>query len=196
MRSPNPARRSPAWDSPLARLVAVISLAIGAVRELALGPSRGKETGETGLFGTLWDRCVTGDIVLGDRNVASFFGIAPLRQRGVDGLFRMHQRRTYDLRRGRRLGVEDHEVRWTKPKRPEWMNEALYAQLPEELLIRELRVRVERDGFRVDQLLLVKTLLDPQESTKTKSRRVRQAPRRSTHRGRCFGAEPDAPYVT
>ena len=81
-------------------------------------------------------------------------------------MFRMHQRRHYDFRRGRRLGVEDHVVRWTKPERPEWMEETVYAQLPEELLIRELRVKVQRPGYRAEDLVLVTTLLDPQEYSK------------------------------
>jgi hypothetical protein len=163
---PQPRSQKPGVGFPLARLVAVISLATGAVRELALGPCKGKRTGETALFRTLWDRFATGTILLGDRYFASYLGIAPLRRRGVDGLFRMHQRRNYDFRRGRRLGVEDHVVRWTKPQRPEWMDEALYAQLPEEMEIRELRVKVRRDGFRVDELVLVTTLLDPREYPK------------------------------
>lgn len=163
---PQPRAQKSGLGFPLARLVAVISLATGAVRELALGPYQGKETGETALFRSLWDRFRAGDIILGDRCFASFFGIAPLLKRGVDGVFRMHQRRKYDFRRGGRLGVEDHVVRWTKPSRPEWMDQALYAQLPEELTIRELRVKVHRAGFRVEELVLVTTLLDSQEYTK------------------------------
>jgi hypothetical protein len=163
---PQPQSQKSGLGFPLARLVAVISLATGVVRELALGPYHGKETGETALFRSLWDRFGAGDIILGDRYFASFFGIAPLVARGVDGVYRMHQRRKYDFRRGTRLGVEDHVVRWAKPSRPEWMDEALYAQLPEELLIRELRVKVHRAGFRVEELVLVTTLLDSQEYTK------------------------------
>ncbi len=151
---------------PLARLVAVISLTTGALRALAVGPYSGKETGETALFRTLWDQLKAWEIVLGDRYFASFCGIAPLVQRGIDGLFRMHQKRKYDFRRGRLLGVEDHVVCWTKPERPDWMDEALYAQLPEELMIRELRVKVQNDGFRVDELILVTTMLDPEVDTK------------------------------
>ncbi len=108
---------------PLVRMVAIISLATGVVRDLALGPYQGKATGETALFRTLWDGLKTGEVVLGDRYFASFFGIAGLSQRGVDVLFRMHQRRQFDFRRGRRLGIEDHIVIWTKPERPAWMDE-------------------------------------------------------------------------
>jgi putative transposase len=97
----------------------VISLAIGAVRDLAIGAYKGKETGETALFRSVMDRLQRGDVVLGDRCFASYFGIAMLVHRGVDGLFRLHQKRKVDFRRGRRLGVEDHVVEWTRPPRPD-----------------------------------------------------------------------------
>jgi hypothetical protein len=145
---------------PLVRMVALISLATGVVRDLALGPYRGKETGETALFRTLWGGLDSGEIVLGDRVFGSYFGIARLSERGVDGLFRMHQRRKFDFRRGRRLGVLDHVVSWSRPARPDWMDEATYAQIPGELKVRELRVTVDQPGFRVNELVLVTTLLD------------------------------------
>lgn len=151
---------------PLVRLVALISLATGAVRDLALGPYRGEETGETALFRTLWGGLGSGEIVLGDRYFGSFFGIAGLSERGVDVLFRMHQRRKFDFRRGRRLGVLDHVVAWPKPARPDWMDEETYAQSAGELKVRELRVTVDQPGFRVNELVLVTTLLDAEEYTK------------------------------
>jgi hypothetical protein len=147
-------------------MVAIISLATGVVRDLAMGPYKGKETGETALFRTLLEGLASGEIVLGDRYFASFFMLAALVQRDVDGLFRMHHRRKFDFRRGRRLGVEDHIVTWTKPARPGWMTEELYAQMPDELKVRELRFKVEQPGFRVDELVLVTTMLDAVEYKK------------------------------
>ena len=163
---PQARTQKPGLGFPIARLVAVISLATDAVRELALGPYKGKETGEPALFRSLWDRLVAGDIVLGDRCFASYFGIAPLVERGIDGLFRMHQKRKYDLRSGVVLGVEDHVVSWLKPARPDWLDEATYERLPGQMRIRELRVRIEHAGFRVDELVLVTTLLDVSEYSK------------------------------
>lgn len=151
---------------PLVRMVAIISLATGVVRDLAHGPYQGKETGETALFRTLWKGLEPGEVVLGDRCFASFFGIAGLSQRGVDVLFRMHQRRKFDFRRGCRLAIEDHVVVWTKPARPKWMDEGTYAQMPDELKVRELRASVKQLGFRVDELVLVTTMLDGEEYTK------------------------------
>ena len=151
---------------PLARLVVLISLTTGVVRDLAVGPYQGKETGETALFRQLWDRLEAGEVVLGDRVFASFFGIAGLSQRGVDGLFRMHQSRKHDFRRGRRLGVEDHVVVWIKPARPDWMDEETYARMPDQLTVRELRFRVEQPGYRVHEIVLVTTLRDGELDTK------------------------------
>jgi hypothetical protein len=151
---------------PLVRYVALIALATGVVRDLATGPYQGKETGETALLRKLLKNLSAGEILLGDRYFASFFMLAALVQQDVDGLFRMHQRRKYDFRRGQRLGVEDHVVTWTKPERPEWMDEKTYAQIPDEMRIRELRIKVDQPGFRVNEIVLVTTMLDTTEYTK------------------------------
>lgn len=105
-------------------------------------------------------------ILLGDRYFASYFGIAMIAEHGVDGLFRMHQLRKYDFRLGMRLGICDHVVKWAKPDRPAWMSRDVYDRIPETLAIRELRVIVHTPGFRVDDLVLVTTLLDPLEYSK------------------------------
>jgi hypothetical protein len=57
-------------------------------------------------------------------------------------------------------------VIWQKPARPEWMDEATYSQMPDEIRVRELRFRVEQPGYRVDEIVLVTTLLDPIVYTK------------------------------
>jgi hypothetical protein len=85
-------------------VVAIISLATGVLRDLAIGHYKGKETGETALLRELLDCLKEGEIPLGDRYFASYFGIAFLAQRGVDSLFRMHQLCKYDFSRGKWLG--------------------------------------------------------------------------------------------
>ncbi len=163
---PQPSSQAAGVGFPLVRMVAIIALATGVVLDLATGPYAGKETGETALFRELWGRLEPGGIVLGDRVFGSSFGILGLSKLGIDGLFRMHQRRRYDFRRGRRLGVEDHVVTWTKPGRPDWMDESTYERLPCELSVRELRLKVERPGFRVDELVLVTTMVDAERYSK------------------------------
>ena len=146
---------------PIARIVALVSLATGVVRDLAIGPYKGKETGETALFRSLWDGLREGEIVLGDRYFASYLGIAGLVARKVDCLFRVHQCRECDFRRGTRLGISDHIVSWTKPKCPAWMDQESYDKLPTTLRLRELRIEVQTPGFRVNHIVLVTTRLDP-----------------------------------
>jgi hypothetical protein len=58
---------------PLARIVAVISLAVGGVLDLAIGSYSGKRTGEHALLRQLMHNFNPGDVVLGDCYYASFF---------------------------------------------------------------------------------------------------------------------------
>ena len=51
-------------------------------------------------------------------------------------------------------------VVWPKPVKPAWMDQASYDDLPKELRVRELRVRVTRRGFRTQVFGVVTTLLD------------------------------------
>lgn len=125
---------------PLAMLVAVISLSTGAVLNWATGPCRGKGTGEQALFRSLMAHLSKGDIVLADRYHCTYFTVAMLAQRGVDILTRQHQRRFTDFRKGRRLGHRDRLVTWDRPQRPRWMDPATYAQMPEQLTLRQVEV--------------------------------------------------------
>jgi putative transposase len=163
---PQPVSQRPGVGFPLARFVAIISLATGAVLDLALGSCFGKRSGETSLLRTLLRRIKKGSVLVGDRCFASYFAIAELLEREIDGVFRMHQRRKIDFRRGRCLGITDHIVFWQKPDRPEWMDEATYARMPDEIRVRELRYQIEQPGYRVHEIVLVTTLLAPIVYTK------------------------------
>jgi hypothetical protein len=158
---PQPSHERPGLGFPLARLVVLFSLGVGTVLDAALGPFAGKRTGEPALFRSLHARLKAGDVVLADRYFCSYFEIALLQQQGVDVVMRLHQRRPVDFRKGRRLGKDDHVIVWKKPKRPEWLDEATYAQLPDTLEVREVRLRGTRPGFRTQTIVVVTTLLDP-----------------------------------
>jgi hypothetical protein len=164
---PHSRSQKPGLGFPIARLVVLFSLAVGTALDAALGRYLGKQTGETALFHTLHDNLEPGDILLMDRYFGSFWEIALARRRGADVVTRLHQRRTADFRTGRRLGREDHVVAWAKPARPAWMDEATYASLPPTLAVREVRVRVRQAGFRTRVLVVVTTLLDPEEAPRS-----------------------------
>ncbi len=147
---------------PVARLVVLLCLATGAALEAAIGPWRGKQSGELTLFRSLQDPFSPGDILLGDRLFCTYCDAARLHGKQVDVVFRLHALRRADFRRGRRLGRDDHVVRWTKPDHcPDWLSAAEFAALPAELLMREVRVRVAQPGRRVQTLIVVTTLTDP-----------------------------------
>lgn len=149
---------------PVARLLVLFGLATGAALEAAIGPCRGKKTGELSLFRSLHDTLQPGDLALGDRLFCTYCDIARLQARGVDSVFRLSSSRHVDFRSGRRLSQDDHIITWSKPKScPEGMNAAEFAALPDELQVREVRVTVNVPGFRVKSLVVVTTLLDPLE---------------------------------
>lgn len=148
---------------PIARIVVVFSLAVGTVLHAALGKYHGKLTGENSLFRTLHSLLEVDDVVLADRYFSGWFDLAMLQQLGVHAVVRKHQIRPTDFRRGLRFGPDDHLVAWRKPQRPAWMSPEQYVALPELLLVREVRVRVQQRGFRSREVLVVTTLLNADE---------------------------------
>ncbi len=131
-----------------------------------MGQYKGKLTGENSLLRTLHDAFAPRDIVLGDRYFSGWFDIVLLAQRGVDVVLRKHHLRRTDFRMGRRLGPDDHVVNWKKPARPQWLDAETYAALPDELLLREVRVHVPQRGFRTQVVVVVTTLRDAHEFPK------------------------------
>jgi hypothetical protein len=158
---PQSRSQRPGVGFPILRWVALLGLATGAVLDSAFGPHRGKQTGETALFRSLLSSLKPGDVVVADRYYCSYWLVALLLERGVAVVFRKHQRRHTDFRRGQRLGRHDHLVSWPKPPRPEWMDQTTYDALPATLTLREMRTQVTTPGCRVKQLVVVTTLLEP-----------------------------------
>lgn len=126
-----------------------------------------------------------GDVLTGDRAFASYAHLCLLQERGLHGIFRVHQRTIVSFRyrrrhagrfpKGRRqgkptsrwirrLGPRDQLVEYVKPKqKPQWMTPEQFDGLPQTMVVREVRYRVEQPGFRVKEVTLVTTLLDPRQ---------------------------------
>jgi hypothetical protein len=103
------------------------------------------------------DALKPGDVLVGDRAFGSFAHMALLRQRGLHGVFRVHQRRLTDTDRR----PKDRLVFYPKPtKPPAWMTYADYARLPDRIAVREVPVRVRTPGRRVQRLTIATTLID------------------------------------
>ena len=151
---------------PIARAVAIISLATACVMDLAIGPYKGKETGETALLRSMLGSLAAGDVAVLDRYYCSFMMICLLLSQGTQVCTRKHQRRHSDFRWGRRLGKYDHIIVWTRPARPEWMDEETYAQIPETLELREIRYNVVKPGCRTRTIDIITTLVDADQYSK------------------------------
>jgi hypothetical protein len=158
--------QKPGVGFPIARIAAVVSLASGAILDLGICRYAGKGQSELGILRTLWDIFLPGDVMLADRYMCSWAELVTLKGRGVDSVTRLNVNRTADFRRGKRLGKGDHIVRWLKPNAIRSVDRQTYNLFPEYLTVRETRVRVEQPGFRTESLVVVTTLLDPEQTTK------------------------------
>jgi hypothetical protein len=157
-RFPQQVQQEAGAGFPVARLVGVISLAHGAVLDLAVGACIGRGTGEHGLLRELLPCFVKGDVMVADSYYCSYFLIAALLKRGVDFLFEQHGSRNTDFRTGEKLGSSDHGVSWSKPRvRPAWMTKPEYESYPDELRVRETKVRNK---------VLVSSFLNPRENSR------------------------------
>lgn len=127
---------------PIVRLVGLLSLATGACIEYTLGPYQGKGSGETSLFSQLIQSLGKHDLLLADRYYTSYANIALLMQQETSLIFRRRSTVKSDFRLGQSLGAKDHLIRIKKPKKkPVWMQDDDWLDLPEELMIREFSVK-------------------------------------------------------
>ncbi len=144
--------QQPGLGFPIMRLVGLVSLATGSCINYATGPFQGKGTGETSLFSRLIDTLGPGDLLLADRYYTTYAIMALLIARKTPLVFRQRGNVTSNFHQGQQLGAKDHVICYQKSKRkPVWMTEYAYAELPDAITIRE---------FAVNGLVYVTTLLD------------------------------------
>lgn len=144
---------------PLTKLVAIFSLLTGAVKEAT---NDVWSAYEPALLRRIRACLTPGDVLVGDRIYCTYADIALLKQQQVDPIFRLHQARKVDFRKGKRLAKHDHIFVWEKPKQcPQGLPLEHYKQWPATLEIRVLRFSVHPKGFRAKQVTVATTLLDP-----------------------------------
>jgi hypothetical protein len=157
---PQPSSQKPGCGFPCMKLVGLFSLASGALLEAQTG---NQHVAESVLFRGLWSKLQKGDVILADRGFSSYGALVALKRRGVDSVMRLHQMRKADFRTGKRLGPEDRLLTWTRPPKAgdTWSAEE-FAALPETLMVRMIRLRVQATGFRTRSVVLITTLTDPE----------------------------------
>jgi len=168
---------------PVAHFLALMHAGTGMITKVLTAPLR---THDMSGMVELHPELQKGDVLAADRAFCSFAHLALLGLRGVQAVFRIHQRQIVDFTAGRphvepsktsqqdmkgmprsrwirAFGLEDQLVEWFRPDEPPtWMTDEQYATLPDSLEVRELRYRVDRKGFRTQEVTLVTTLVDAQ----------------------------------
>jgi len=155
---PQPGRQKAGCGFPVMRVVGLFSLGTGAL----LGATHGAlSVHERILWRQLWELLKPGDIALADRGFCAYADYFLLRQRGVDCVMRLHQRRSTGVKKRKRLAKNDWLVEWVKTAvRPQWMTPEHWNELPPTLLVRHVKVRVSIKGFRTEAFTVATTLLD------------------------------------
>lgn len=142
---PQPKRQKPGCGFPVMRLVALFSLATGAVLAVAKGSLADQERL---LWHQLWKVLRKGSVVLADRGFCGFAEYCLLLRKGVDAVMRLHARRSVGVRKIARLGKGDWLVEWQKTgKCPKWMTERQWRALPNVLRVRHIEVSIEIPGW-------------------------------------------------
>lgn len=157
---PQQKSQKPGLGFPMARIVGATCLASGAIVDAAMGPYKGKGGSEHALLRSILPGFKSGDMLLGDALYGSYYLLAECQKRSIDIVFEQQggRKRTADFRRGKQCGHMDHLVPIAKPKqRPEWMSVETYDALPDELTIRELKIKDK---------ILITTLLHSKEAPK------------------------------
>lgn len=170
-RSPRP--RDSGWPNrvpagphrPLMKLMVIGSLRGGAVLHTVRG---NYYQHEMRLFHLARPTLLPNEIVIYDRATGHFVSAAQVRAQGADLISRVAKRKI-DWRKGRRLGTGDLRVEWTKTlNKPKYLSEPEWAQLPEKISVRVIRVFVSQKGYRTRELTLAATPLDPALATRAR----------------------------
>jgi len=152
---PQHGNQKPGCGFPIAKLVVIFSLLTGAVVSACIAPF---DCSEIVMSRLLYEHLDPEDVSLADQAYGSYVDLALVQQQGADAVFRKHHARQTDFRRGKKLGIGDHQVVWHKPTQaPQHMSQAEFAALPETLLVREVCLRLTRRGFRDQRIIVVTT---------------------------------------
>lgn len=176
-----PGGQKPGCGFPTAHWLAMLHAGTGMITKMLAAPLR---THDMSGVVELHSELKAEDVLVADRGFCSFVHLALLFVRGAHGLLRIHQRTIVDFTPGRahthptrgksahklgmprsrwikQLAQTDQIVEWFKPAdRPNWISPSQFAALPDSLMVRELRYKIEAPGYRPREITLVTTLLD------------------------------------
>lgn len=145
---------------PILRCLTLVSMVSGMLVDLVCGPYSGKESGETALLRQLFGELRTGDTLVADCYLCTYWIVAACQARGVKIVMKNHHRRDDHPPEARRLCQGQRLVTWQRPERPVWMSKTEYQQQPKTIEIRLVDVQVLQKGFRPQEFTVATTMLD------------------------------------
>ncbi len=146
---------------PTGRICPYFSLENGGLLNYAIG---NKKCHELPLFRKNWCTFDRGDIFLGDKGFCSYFDIAKLKDRDVDSVVTLARRKPVSKKKClKELGSDDLLIEWPKPQYNKVLSYSKeeWEELPDKLVMRQIKVQVKQPGFRCKEFYIVTTLLDP-----------------------------------
>ena len=164
---PQPSNQKAGCGFPTARICAYFLLESGVMLSYAVG---NKKSSELPLFRQQWDTFREGDIFLGDKGFCSFFDIAKLNERGIDSVVTLARRKPVTRKECvRELGQNDLLIKWDKPRYNKVLSYSResWTELPDYLVMRQIKVQVNQPGFRSKEFYIVTTLTDPEQYPST-----------------------------
>ncbi len=157
---PQSSNQKPGCGFPSARICAYFSLDTGLLLSYAIG---NKKSNELPLFRDQWSTFKAGDIFLGDKGFCSYFDIAKLQDRCVDSVVTLARRKPIDKKHCiEDLAHDDLLIEWKKPLYNKILSYSreIWKELPDKLVLRQIKVKVTQPGFRTKEFYIVTTLLD------------------------------------
>ncbi len=159
---PQPSSQKKGCGFPVMRIVVIFSLVTGIMLACRKGSLHKHERI---LWHEMWSCYQNNDVVLADCGFCSFAEYYLLKEKGVDCVMRLHQRRK-EKKITKKFNSNDYLVEWEKgtiSQKPNWMDQKKWEQLSKTMIVRHVKITVDIPGFRTKKLTIATTLLDPKK---------------------------------
>lgn len=154
---PQPKGQKKGCGFPVMKIVVSFCLATGILLSCRKG---NLNRHERMLWHEMWDDYEAGDVVLADCGFCSFADYWMLSQRGIDCVMRLHQARK-EKKIIKIFNKNDYLVQWEKSQKPpKWITKEQWKKLPNQMIVRHVKIKVDIPGFRTKNIVVATTLLD------------------------------------
>ena len=157
---PQTRQQKPGCGFPQAFICACFNLQTGGLLSYELG---NKKSHELLMLREQWSTFNSGDIFLGDKGFCSYYDVFKLFDKGVDSVITLGKRKLVTIKDADGiLGEDDLLIHWPKPK---WTKHLSYGKdewlaLPDKLVLRQIKVKVNEPGFRTQSFHIITSLTD------------------------------------